>query len=69
MNKTEQKIDLILRGINLLVINDATIAEDFRVDFNRDFSEIYIKEEKELPYAESLVEGSVLHKEKKVKGK
>jgi len=55
MNK-QKEIDLILRGINLLVINDSTIAEDFRVDFNRDFSEIYIKEEKELPYAESLVD-------------
>ena len=43
MNKTEEKIDLILRGINLLVINDMSLAEEFRVDFNRDFSNIYIE--------------------------
>jgi len=65
MNKTEKKIDLILKGINLLVINDLTIAKDFRVDFNRDFSEIYIEEIiKKLPYAESLVENKIAFIEK-----
>ncbi len=40
-----EKIDLILRGINLLIIKDKDIAEEFKSDFNKDFFDIYHKEE------------------------
>ncbi len=43
----EKKINLVLKGINLLIINSRTIDSDFRRDFNKDFVNIAYPQKKE----------------------
>ena len=54
--KQEKKIDLMLEGINLLVISNDNISKHIQKNFNKDFYEVYLKEENKL---EKQREGSL----------
>lgn len=43
----ENKIDLILKGINLLIMTNENICDDTKKDFNLEFFDIFNPKEKE----------------------